>query len=221
MSEKAFFTSIRRSLFGGKLRQSQVNGIRATLKSCARHGVSNRRQRAYILATDYWETGKTMRSDIREIGRGRGKPYGIPDPVTGHIYYGRSKPQLTWKSNYARMGKKMGIDLVNNPDLVLRGNVGADLLVIGMRDGDYDTRNGVPLRYYLNPQKADWLNARRTVNIMDKASEIASIARKFDMALSLSPIPTGAPVTIKGLIPVLIAFVATALFIILKITGVL
>ncbi len=220
MTDEKFWASIRSSLFQGKISQSQVDGIKAILKACARHGVGDRKQKAYMLATGYWETVKTMRSDIREIGRGRGKPYGVPDPVTGHIYYGRSIPQLTWKSNYRRMGKKLGIDLVNNPDLALRGNVGADLLVIGMRDGDYDRKNGRPLKYYLNSQKSDWLNARRTVNLMDKASVIAGIARKFDFALSFSPtISTGTPAT-AGLVPVLIISVLAGAFVVAKILGV-
>jgi hypothetical protein len=32
---------------------------------------------------------------IEEYGKGRGMPYGKPDPTTGQVYYGRGFVQLT------------------------------------------------------------------------------------------------------------------------------
>ena len=209
MSGEKFYSLIRQSLFGGKLSQSQVNGIKEILKACTRHGVSNRKQRAYILATAKWETAHTMKP-IREYG-GSTKSYAP--------FFGRGFVQLTHKFNYRRMGNLLGYDLVKTPDLALRTSLAADILVIGMRDGLFDRKNGRPLSYYLNSQLTDWLNARRTVNIMDKAHTIAAIARKFDTALVSSPtISTGSATT--GLIPVLIIAVLAGAFAVAKILGV-
>ncbi len=209
MSGEKFYSLIRYSLFGGKLSQFQVNGIKEILQACARHGVNNRKQRAYILATAKWETAHTMKP-IREYG-GPTKSYAP--------FFGRGFVQLTHKFNYRRMGDLLGYDLVKTPDLALRTSLAADILVIGMRDGLFDRKNGRPLSYYLNSQLTDWLNARRTVNIMDKAHTIAAIARKFDTALVSSPtISTGSATT--GLIPVLIIAVLAGAFAVAKILGV-
>src|SRR6218665_841921 len=38
----------------------------------------------------------------------------------GYKFRGRGPNQLTFKSNYASIGKRLGIDLVNNPDLIIK-----------------------------------------------------------------------------------------------------
>lgn len=43
---------------------------------------------------------------------------GDEDSGDGYKYRGRGYPQLTGKNNYAAFGNKLGIDLINNPDLV-------------------------------------------------------------------------------------------------------
>jgi len=43
----------------------------------------------------------------------------------GFKYRGRGMIQLTGKDNYARIGKKIGVDLVKNPDLANRPDVAA------------------------------------------------------------------------------------------------
>lgn len=52
-----FFNNIRSQLFGGSLTMPQVSGINADLDGCKGLPLS---YVAYILATDYHETGKTM-----------------------------------------------------------------------------------------------------------------------------------------------------------------
>jgi hypothetical protein len=157
MDNEAFFGTIRKTLFGGKLKQSHVDGINALLAAFNRYGITDRRQRAYMLATAKWETDHTMRP-IREYGRG------LPD--TQRAYFGRGLVQLTHKANYRAMGERLGIDLVNRPDKALDLRTAADILVLGMRDGMFDRKNNVPLRHYLGPMKADWWQARRTIMLM-------------------------------------------------------
>lgn len=55
----AFFSAIRSSLFGGELEQHHVDGVNATLAACAEHKLPLAFA-AYVLATQFHETGGTM-----------------------------------------------------------------------------------------------------------------------------------------------------------------
>jgi peptidoglycan hydrolase-like protein with peptidoglycan-binding domain len=154
---------------------TKAGTIAAIRWECNAHGLIHRNQQAYVLATTEWETARTFRP-LEEYGKGRGRTYGRPDPQTGKTYYGRGFPQLTWKSNYERYGKILGIDLVNKPELALNPNVSLFILVHGMRHGKFTGRS---LPEFVNATKSDFINARRVVNGMDKASTIAAIARKY------------------------------------------
>lgn len=68
------------------------------------------------------------------------------------------------------MGNIFWIDLANNPDLALTTDISAQILAYGMMNGSFTK---VPLDCYINSSKVDFLNARRVVNELDKASEIA------------------------------------------------
>src|SRR3954471_13721270 len=108
INRKFFFDQIRQSLFGGSIKPSQVVGLTAILDEWeANHWNSDDRWLAYILATPYHETDKTMQP-IREYGRGKGKAYGNPDPQTGQVYYGRGLVQLTWFDNYRKAANHFG-----------------------------------------------------------------------------------------------------------------
>jgi putative chitinase len=171
-----FYDSVRASLFGGKLKQSQVDGLELLLSEAC----NDDRQRAYILATAYHETARTMQP-IREIGRGKGKPYGLVDPETGHAYYGRGFVQLTWRPNYAWAAEHMGVDFVRDPDAVMIPAYASKILFDGMFGGWFTGRT---VQDYINASKTDYVNARRVVNGTDKASTIAGYAGKFHAALS-------------------------------------
>jgi hypothetical protein len=155
---------------------STKDGTIAAIRwECNSHGLIYRNQQAYVLATTEWETARTFKP-LEEYGRGRGRSYGRPDPVTGKAYYGRGFVQLTWKSNYQKYARILGVDLVNKPELACTPNVALFILVHGMKAGAF---TGRALPQYVNSTKTDFVNARRVVNGMDKASTIAAIARKF------------------------------------------
>ncbi len=142
---------------------------------------------AYILATVRHETAGTYRP-IREYGRGARRRYGktcVLDARSSARYYGRGYVQLTWLANYAAQSVKLGIDLVSNPDRVLEPGIAWQILVDGMLAGDFNPK-GRGLDYYLGRERADWFNARRTVNLTDKASLIGAAGRKFLEILEVS-----------------------------------
>lgn len=178
------FYSVVRSNFGS-LKQSQVDGMESVLNAWEASGLTDLRWLAYMLATDWHETAATMQA-IAEYGKGKGRSYGKPHPKTGKIYYGRGLVQLTWYDNYLKMGKLLGVDLVNDPDLALQMDIAVKIMFEGMTtgksfDGDF---TGKHLGNYFNKTKEDWINARRIINGLDKAKLIAVYAKKFYAALT-------------------------------------
>lgn len=180
MDRAIFFANVRARLYGGALTRSQTDGLSLILEECAARGVADLRQTAYVLATAYHETGRRMQP-LREIGRGRGRAYGVPDPQTGHVYDGRGLVQITWKANYRRLGARLGLDLVADPDRCLDPKIAAAILVVGMQEGLF---SGRALSDAFRPDATDWVGARRIVNGLDRAAEIAAYARAFHAALT-------------------------------------
>ena len=110
---------------------------------------------------------------FREYGLGKGKPY-VP-------YYGRGLVQLTWNYNYEKMGKKLGIKLLENPDLALEVKNAIPILFIGMSVGIF---TGKKFADYFSKTKEDWVQARRIINGLDKAQLIADYAQRYYGAIS-------------------------------------
>jgi hypothetical protein len=177
MNLKPFYDVVRLSLFGGRISQSQIDGMNMILDVAPDMYVP---QLAYVLATSYWETGRKMQP-VSEIGKGRGKAYGKPVPPYGKIYYGRGDVQLTWLTNYEDAGRELNIPLAQNPDLALDSNTSKRILVRGMTEGWFagDKNGRHTLNRWINAKRKDFKGARRIVNGTDKAAEIAVIAQKF------------------------------------------
>jgi len=182
-----FFDSVRAYLDADKsLNQGQVDGLNLLLAFYEAddppEGDFDDRMFAYILATTWHETAFTCQP-IAEYGKGKGKPYGVPDPQTGQTYYGRGYVQLTWKENYQRQDTKLGLGgrLVANADLALDPEIAAQILFGGMFDGDF---TGKRLVDFFTVDLTDWYNARTIVNAHDQATTIAGYAEKFLNAIS-------------------------------------
>ncbi|HHY0466045.1 TPA: peptidoglycan-binding protein [Vibrio parahaemolyticus] len=145
---------------------------------------------AYTLATVYHETAFKMQP-VEEYGKGAGHEYGIPDADTGQTYYGRGDVQVTWRYNYERLSKllfnidtlEQGVDLVNNPDLLLTPIYSAQATIIGMATGLF---TGKKYSDYLDQETPDYVNARRIINGTDCAEVIAGYAHEFERALKLA-----------------------------------
>lgn len=170
-----FFVRARANPFGGVMHQGQVDGLNAILDAWeSREDMNDRRWLAYMLATAKWETAHTMKP-IEEIGKGRGRPYGVPT-VDGRVFYGRGYVQLTWATNYAKMAALTGADLVGHPELALDPKIAAIILFEGMKGGLF---TGVGLSRYFSDAVDDPVNARRIINGTDRAEEIAAIHHAF------------------------------------------
>jgi len=177
IDRKHFFDNIK---WVGKLNQMQVNTIDWIFNRYDEDDkITNLRQLAYILATAYHESAHTWNPGIREIGRGKGRKYGIAKS-NGNIYYGRGLSQLTWDYNYIKFTDLFHVDFYGTPDKALEAEWSVKILMTGMRDGLF---TGKKLRDYFNEKKTDWVNARRIVNGTDRASMIGALAQKFYTAL--------------------------------------
>jgi hypothetical protein len=191
INRKQFFFNIRQTIFKTGLKQLQVEGVETILNRWEAQGFTDQRWLAYMLATVYHETAKTMQP-IEEYGKGKGYRYGkkikrsgIPYSLPDKIYYGRGYVQLTWFENYETMGRLLGVDLLNNPELALRPAIAADIMFEGMTKGNshFGDFTGKSLENYFNETKEDWVNARRIINGTDKADLIAGYGKKFYNAL--------------------------------------
>ena len=152
---------------------------------------------AYMLATAKHETGHTF-EPITE--RGNRSYFNKYDPVLantperrkraiementqqgdGFKYRGRGYVQLTWKKNYRKSGEYLKKDLVNNPELALDQKNATKIMIYGMETGMFTTKK---ISSYISEDTADYLNARRVINGMDKAATIAGYASKLEECL--------------------------------------
>ena len=163
---------------GDKLKEGQRSGL-LYLLDCFENdeGISDIRWTAYMLATIERECAGTYKP-IREYGQGKGRPYGTV--INGRVYFGRGFVQLTWIDNYAAMSKVAGVDLVDDPSKACELEIAYKIMSYGMRHGSF---TGVGLPKYINAEKCDYLNARKIINGMDHAEEIAKVAEWFENVL--------------------------------------
>ena len=94
----------------------------------------------------------------------------------GPRYKGRGYVQITGRTNYKRWSQLLGVDLVGQPHLASEPDLAAQIVVQGMRDGEF---TGHTLDEHINENKQDFYNARRIVNWLDRAEHIAAIARAY------------------------------------------
>lgn len=183
---KAFYDRIRPLFTGGTINALQLAGIQCKLDAFGAAGAPIAYV-AYGLATSFWETGQKMQP-VEEIGRGRGKAYGVPGIHAGQIPYGRGDVQLTWPGNYARADAELGLKgtLVKNYNRALEPMISARIMVEGMLEGWFTGRK---LSSYLPTDRfatlAEFTQARRIINGTDRAAMIAALAVAFQDALAL------------------------------------
>ncbi len=179
MNRAMFFTSVRSSLFGGKLEKGEVSGCEAIINAFEAAGLTNPQWLAYMLATAFHEVAGTMQP-IEEYGKGKGRTYGVPAGPFKKVYYGRGLVQLTWLENYERAQRELGAPFVQHPELALNPKHAADIMIKGMTQGWF---TGKKLSNYFGSSN-DPINARRIINGVDKAALIAGYHAKFLKAIN-------------------------------------
>lgn len=173
------FANLRKNF--GNLKQSQVDSFNLFFDEW--DGL-DKRHLAYILATVWHETAKTM-LPIEEWGKGEGKRYGAkvwfdnkPYADIDTIFYGRGHTQNTWRDNYEKLTKanKKGWNFVKKPDLLLQSEPSVWATFYAMSNGLY---TGKKLRHYFSPDRNDPVNARKIINGLDCANLIEVLYNKF------------------------------------------
>ncbi|NOQ35260.1 MAG: LysM peptidoglycan-binding domain-containing protein [Methylococcaceae bacterium] len=198
-NRKKFFAAYRDTF--GSLNQSQVNGLGSLLLSFEQdEDITYIKYMAYMLATIKHETANKF-LPITEYGgrsyfnkydpvlantasrRSRAKRNGNTVKGDGYKYRGRGFVQITWKNNYKKLGGALGYDLVNNPEKALEPVIAYKIMSHGMRHGTFTGRR---LSSYISKDRADYRNARKIINGLDKANLVKTYAEKFERILRKS-----------------------------------
>lgn len=192
----AFFETVRKGVLGPTLDEKEVEGCNAILSAM---GNDDWRLAwaAYGLATAYHETSHSMQP-VHENGGPKYffrmyDPEGDRPKVAAQLgntergdgvrYAGRGYVQLTGRGNYRKAGEKIGEDLEANPDLAMRPDVAAKVLVAGMTSGWFTTRTCSQCMPAEDGDTACFVKARSIINGRDKAGLIAGYAIDFQAAL--------------------------------------
>jgi hypothetical protein len=199
INRKMFFDDVRKALFSRALTQGQVGGIDAILDAWEQtHATADRRFLAYMLATAFHETARTMQpvretmaaSDdeaiaILDLAWRKGRLNQVREPywrrdASGKSWLGRGLVQLTHKANYAKLSGPVGVDLVARPEMAMETGTAVQIMFAGMEKGLFTGRQ---LADFFNPLREDWAGARQIVNGTDRAATIAGYAKRFHAAL--------------------------------------
>lgn len=204
-----FFKHVRARPFGGRMTQAQVDGCARIIQAFEDAGYNDERFLAYGLATAFHETGRAMQPvmetrqpkeasnpsvdvaiDRLEKSWKAGRMPWVKSPYwrkdrRGLSWLGRGDVQLTHERNYITMGRLLGVDLKNDPDLALDPEVSARIMVEGMTKGASSKGDftGKALEDYFNDSKDDPVGARRIINGQDKAKQIAGYYEDFLAAI--------------------------------------
>lgn len=176
-----------------------LGDTRLLIDECKRHGLL-RNQTAYVLGTVWHESAHTMKpvketvmawhndkfpSDAEVIRRldsamARGLLPQVSRPYWRDGAFGRGFVQATHHFNYVKAQEETGIPFAEDYDLMLDAEKSALVTVRGMNEGWF---TGKRLSQYITLQRSDFRGARRIVNGLDRAAEIARTAQAYDAAL--------------------------------------
>ena len=162
-------------------RKAAETAIPLLIDACVEFGVKDPNHVAYIMATVSHECMFKPIKEFRAHPQRNAHVFALQQRYWDSGYYGRGFVQLTWRENYIKMGRRLGIGLMERPDLALVPKHAARICVCGMAEGIF---TGKKLSdYNLNNGGYDFIQARRIVNILDKAELIAGYARHYRKAL--------------------------------------
>lgn len=206
MDHEKFFSAVRMPLFGGRLSTNQVNGTEAILDAWVAEPFDPR-WLAYMLATVYHETGKTMCAISENLSYSAAglratfpKYFNIeqaaaysrqPRRIANHAYANRmgngdEASDDGWRYRGRGLVQITGRDnyakygIIDDPDRALDPGKAIEILFDGMINGRFTGRR---LDDYFSATGSDWIGARRIINGTDRAIDIAGFAKKFAAAI--------------------------------------
>lgn len=144
-------------------------------------------------------------ADCERLGRKKGRPaqqeeigniiyggefgranLGNTEPGDGYRFRGRGLSQITGRRLYQWASEVERMDFLANPDAFTTDiRYSAAAIVVGMTEGIFTGRE---LSDYIDGEKCDFVNARRTVNALDRAAGIAAFAVEFNDALAFAQV---------------------------------
>lgn len=194
VNRKTFYAEIKRLFNGGyegRVGKGRISGLDTIIDEWERRGDIEYDEFAYILATTLHETAYT----VQPVREGGGETYLRKKKY--YPYVGMGYVQLTWKYNYELASKKLGVDFVSNPELLLKPEHAVKILFEGMLEGWF---TGKKLSDYMDGKQEtdaedlkEFSGARRIINGTDKAAAIAKVALVIDRALKKAEIANSYP----------------------------
>jgi hypothetical protein len=184
----------------GQLDDSQSSGLETLLGNLELdQDIADLRWAAYMLATVKLECADTFlpitergaRSyfDKYEPGTSIGQSLGNTQAGDGYLFRGRGYVQITGRTNYQNMSRRLALsgddDLVAHPDVALRADVAYRIMSYGMRRGTF---TGKKLADYINDAGCNYQQARRIINGLNRADDIAGYAASFEASLKSSSV---------------------------------
>lgn len=164
-----------------KIDKSQIAYIIATVQHESNNTFSCNIIEAYWLSeTDRKKYCENMYDPIlamNQVRKDKAREIGNIYPGDGYKYLGRGYSQITGRTLYNRFGTLLDIPLVYQPELALRNDVGAYILLRGMLDGMF---TGIRLERYVLGKRKNYIAARATVNGTDQATLIAGYATTIE-----------------------------------------
>lgn len=205
MHMEVLYNTVRGPLFGKRMTVSQSTGILRLVEAWDKYGYGLDTALAYILAISYHETGRRMQpvretfatSDKQAIARleaawKAGKLTWVRTPYWRAGWFGRGDVQLTHEANYKgplreAVLDEFGVDIYEDRDQVLRPDISAFILIEGVTKGETTKSDFTAhtLETFINENKTDYVNARKTVNPGETGSyaKIAGYAMEFEKGI--------------------------------------
>lgn len=213
MDLQVLFSSVRKSIFGGRMSKTQVEGVEVIVAAWEKYGTGLDTGLAYILATPTWETGKRMQpvretyatSTKQAIARldaafKAGKMKWVKRNYWKDGWFGRGYVQITHEDNYNgplrdAVLAEFNVDIHADPDAALRPDVAAFILIEGVTRGKTTKSDFTKhaLEDFVNEVQTDYRNARKTVNPgeTDSYGPIADFATKWEEAIREARVAAG------------------------------